>query len=689
MKTSTVFLTAGDYFGERSLLMHEKRAGTVTVTKPNTVLYKLSSDAFKELFSDPEVIPQITLPRRASITQQSMWKRAVETSRVSSAPVTKTKAQKSFLMTTLGTDKVFNLVYETEDLQVMVKFMYKRQLNEGDRLSTSPGLFVVESGKVKDAESNRLYEAGDVIMLVSALLQFGVPDEGPKADSPEKSDPKNFQEKEKALRASSIRRRHCQKKQRAMSTGGVTIRAFADTDLWMITEGELRFAMRATKEDHLEKVEAFIRKLPIFHPLNNYEIALLAQALEGEMFSKDDFIATEGSEANNFWIIVEGTATVFVTVDGIREDRRIITSQDCFGEQPLMKKETLDIPKKHTESVQVMTSYLRAMKINYHEFRDLCGSLEGHLMKIEKMHTSMYLPREDDQFRTTEFKSLKVTGLLGTGTFGKVYLVENSQGQQLALKEISTKAWAKNKTATGGILHEKKIGLMLKNNFVVRVYKTFKDDISLWFLIDVCHGGTLLNLVTSQDCLQERDCCFYIGSLVLAFEHIHSQKIVHRDLKLENVFLDSKGYVKLGDFGLAKIVHTRTYSFAGTTVYMAPEMLRHKPYGHGVDWWALGVLTFELLSGGITPFETNSRESTIHNIKTGRMTDVAKMYHESFSEATASWISGLLNMLQFRRLGATNDGVTAVKEHAFFESFSWAQLEKMQVSFFYLLNHFI
>lgn len=135
--------------------------------------------------------------------------------------------------------------------------------------------------------------------------------------------------------------------------------------------------------------------------------------------------------------------------------------------------------------------------------------------------------------------------------------------------------------------------------FSSRLYKTFRDDRYIYMLLEACLGGEVWSILRDYKCFDEYTTKFIVACVVEAFQYLHSKGIVYRDLKPENLLLDARGYVKLVDFGFAKEVgvDNKTWSFCGTPAYLAPEMITKDGHSKAVDYWALGILTHELLTG--------------------------------------------------------------------------------------------
>ena len=147
---------------------------------------------------------------------------------------------------------------------------------------------------------------------------------------------------------------------------------------------------------------------------------------------------------------------------------------------------------------------------------------------------------------------------------------------------------------------EKEAMLALDHPFILKLHATMKDYQCLYFLLEYCPGGELQLLLDQEKALPEACVQFYAAQITAALDHIHQQQIVHRDLKLSNILLDQLGYVKLIDFGLCKKLgsnEARSYTCCGTPEYLPPEMLTREGHAAPADWWALGVIMYELLTG--------------------------------------------------------------------------------------------
>jgi len=222
-----------------------------------------------------------------------------------------------------------------------------------------------------------------------------------------------------------------------------------------------------------------------------------------------------------------------------------------------------------------------------------------------------------------------------------------------------------------GARNEREALESISHPFVVRLHCAFHDHGRLYLLMDWHNGGQLLALLEDHSPFLESEARFYLAELVLAIHYLHSHGIVHRDLKPENVLLNSVGHVVVTDFGASKISSDkgdiRTDSWVGTEMYMAPEQIKGQQYGRVVDWWAVGVLSWEMVTGS-NPFYHTNPEQVASKVEKKKL-----MLPQHLEPATHALLKGLLTRDPAKRLGM--GGSKQVMDHVFFakaKGFSWA-----------------
>ena len=208
-----------------------------------------------------------------------------------------------------------------------------------------------------------------------------------------------------------------------------------------------------------------------------------------------------------------------------------------------------------------------------------------------------------------------IISYIGKGFYGKVALVERkSTKEKYAIKIIKKRKLVQNNTINT-VITERNILQMANHPFIVPLKFAFQTPVAFYIGLEYEPGGELKKLINSNIDIPLHDVKIYIAEIAIALEYLHDIGVVYRDLKPENILLDSEGHIKLTDFGLSKDMSqlgTKT-SFSGTTEYLAPEICSHQPYGEAIDWWALGILMYELLFK-VTPFTDPNKTQIYHNI---------------------------------------------------------------------------
>ncbi|XP_066548699.1 serine/threonine-protein kinase N2 isoform X3 [Amia ocellicauda] len=277
--------------------------------------------------------------------------------------------------------------------------------------------------------------------------------------------------------------------------------------------------------------------------------------------------------------------------------------------------------------------------------------------------------RGQQQFHSG-LKDFKCVAVLGRGHFGKVLLAEyKNTGEMFAIKALK-KGDIVARDEVDSLMCEKRIFETVnsvRHPFLVNLFACFQTKDHVCFVMEYAAGGDLMMHIHA-DVFSEPRAVFYAACVVLGLQFLHDHKIVYRDLKLDNLLLDTEGYVKIADFGLCKEgmgFRDRTSTFCGTPEFLAPEVLTETSYTRAVDWWGLGVLIFEMLVGE-SPFPGDDEEEVFDSIVNDEV-----RYPRFLSTEAISIMRRLLRRNPERRLGAGERDAEEVKKHPFFRTVDW------------------
>jgi len=255
---------------------------------------------------------------------------------------------------------------------------------------------------------------------------------------------------------------------------------------------------------------------------------------------------------------------------------------------------------------------------------------------------------------------------LGAGSYAQVFLVMHKGSKKKYALKTMQKLRIIATQQVAHVLSEKNILEKLSHPNIVKLHCTFNDSENIYLLLEHVSGGDMFSVLQDKGRFHDGLAKFYFGSVVLALEHLHTQQIIYRDLKPENLLLDGKGYVKLTDFGLSKSYPSETFTTCGTPEFMAPEIVKGEKYGPGVDWWSAGVLLYEFLVGN-GPFTGSDRQTTFSNILDR---DIKFPCH--VAAYPRSLILALTDRNPKTRLGAS--GAEQIKSHPWFNDLDWDAL---------------
>ncbi|OXU28673.1 hypothetical protein TSAR_015409, partial [Trichomalopsis sarcophagae] len=354
-------------------------------------------------------------------------------------------------------------------------------------------------------------------------------------------------------------------------------------------------------------------------------------------------------------------------------------------------------------------------------FLNYLGSLEeirnkDWLSELNKQKRTLTPKRWKTEYAKLTLSDFQIRGTLGVGGFGRVDLVtlHSDSKKSFALKKLKKKVMV-DLQQQEHVLNEKRIMQACESPFICKNPRSFFDHVTskppLVFMSavrewhgtvclakvnlpdhgkssgfpgtarhipgdgsELCLGGDVWTTLQRRRRFDDPTSQFVIACVVEALDHLHSMNIIYRDLKPENLMLDNRGYVKLIDFGFSKkIGPSKTWTFAGTPEYVAPEIILNKGHDRAVDYWALGILTHELLVGR-PPFRGPDHMTTYNKILKG--IEVAGIPN-NVNKSANFFIKKLLRSSPLERLGYQRNGIQDIRDHKWFASFNWTALQRL------------
>ncbi|XP_036302769.1 serine/threonine-protein kinase N2 isoform X3 [Pipistrellus kuhlii] len=286
--------------------------------------------------------------------------------------------------------------------------------------------------------------------------------------------------------------------------------------------------------------------------------------------------------------------------------------------------------------------------------------------------------RRSQQMLQFNLQDFRCCAVLGRGHFGKVLLAEYKHTNEMFAIKALKKGDIVARDEVDSLMCEKRIFETVnsvRHPFLVNLFACFQTKEHVCFVMEYAAGGDLMMHIHT-DVFSEPRAVFYAACVVLGLQYLHEHKIVYRDLKLDNLLLDTEGFVKIADFGLCKEgmgYGDRTSTFCGTPEFLAPEVLTETSYTRAVDWWGLGVLIYEMLVGE-SPFPGDDEEEVFDSIVNDEV-----RYPRFLSTEAISIMRRLLRRNPERRLGAGEKDAEDVKKHPFFRLIDWSALMDKKV----------
>ncbi|OMJ90745.1 hypothetical protein SteCoe_6822 [Stentor coeruleus] len=398
-----------------------------------------------------------------------------------------------------------------------------------------------------------------------------------------------------------------------------------------------------------------LRRVYLFSSLDSKTLKELFSMIDIKKYKDSEVVFKEGALCENVYIVKRGKINVIKNGKIVRT----ICKHDYVGERGILFDKT-------TSASCVADGTASLWIISKNNFI--------HILN-EKMRAQLY-HRIQMQDEDATLQTLEIIKRIGKGVFGRVYLSRVKKTDKLYGLKVIPRRKIELLVLHEHIIQERNILTTIDSPFIAKLVKTFKDERRVYFLLEYIHGLELNSILKHVGLLSNNDCLFYMGSLILALQYLHERDIIYRDLKPSNIMIDARGYVKLIDFGSAKITKGRTYTLIGSPHYIAPEAIVGKGYNKAADVWSLGVCLFEFLCGRV-PFGEDFEDpydiyEAILEYNLVFPNDI-----EQPTDAAKNFILQLLSKFpEFRCSG----GIDNLKRHEWFNGFDWDALLKLSLN---------
>ncbi|XP_068711115.1 cGMP-dependent protein kinase 1-like isoform X2 [Montipora capricornis] len=454
-----------------------------------------------------------------------------------------------------------------------------------------------------------------------------------------------------------------------------SVKAESDVKIWAIDRQTFQTIMMKTGIMRQKEHTEFLKSVPLLKILREEILSKVADCIEEAFYDEGEYIIRQGARGDTFFLIKKGAVNVTQRPSVHAEPVfvRTLGKGDFFGEKAL-KGEDL-----RTANCIAASGGVHCLVLDREAFEAYIGSLED--MKTDKYsdkergvepQTASRTKAEQDEFAKVNLRDLSIIKTLGVGGFGRVELVQLAHDKRTFAMKTLKKHHIVETRQQEHIMNEKRIMMEASCPFIVRLYKTFTNNKYLFMLLEACLGGELWTILRDKASFDDGTTRFYVGCVIEAFTYLHERGIVYRDLKPENLLLDSKGYCKLVDFGFAKKIGSgrKTWTFCGTPEYVAPEIILNKGHDLSADYWSLGILMFELLTGS-PPFTGSDPMKTYNIILKG--IDMIE-FPRKVQKNAQTLIKKLCRDNPTERLGYQKGGLKDIMKNKWFDGFNWEGL---------------
>lgn len=643
-------LKPGDYFGEQSLLKSANRAATVVATT-DCICFVLTREKFKAF----NLGEKLNFVKRAAV--MAMFDEDGGEDRDTQKTPEETALIKKAIRSNVNLTQVVQL--DESHVTQLASVSFKEKMEKGT--------VVIEQGDMF-ADKFYIVDSGEVSFQVNTATTTG--------DSMDKAQAQMVGEAKAGSSFGELALLY-------HAPRAATVTCTKAGTLWVISRSEFKKVLMKSNDVKLNNYMTILDTIGSFAVLYKDEKAALADALVQIHHIKGEEIVKQGDAGNSFFILYDGK------VDFIKDGKHVNTIEGIpgktahtFGELALLKDDV-----RQCTAVVSSEDGATLLALSRETFEMILGPLD----EILNHHTADGQSRQNQKGGSkpadasapaaklkVEWSDLKRLGLLGCGGFGAVTLEQHkTTGQVYALKALS-KGYIVKMRMQKSVMREKEILSICDSAFVVKLFATFKTKDTLYFLLEPCMGGELFATYHKHHFHGSvTKAKFYSAAVVFAFEHLHERNVLYRDLKPENLLLDSKGFCKLTDMGLAKVVTAKTYTTCGTPDYFAPEVIQQTGMTQAVDWWTLGILIHELLCGH-APFEAADPMETYRKIVRG-VSKVSFLYRDRDPDAV-DLVQNLLKHVPNERLPMRAGGTKNLKGHSWYRSYDWDGMANFKIA---------
>uniref|UniRef100_H3GD22 cGMP-dependent protein kinase n=1 Tax=Phytophthora ramorum TaxID=164328 RepID=H3GD22_PHYRM len=492
---------------------------------------------------------------------------------------------------------------------------------------------------------------------------------------------------------------------------------------------EFRMMQARSSSDSLVKRAKWLRQVEILASLSERQLALLAGVLKADTYLDGEMIIKQGDVGDTFFIVEEDVldrnsririlrtipafanksqealdyAVSQLEIKAFQDSQCIIRQGDTAVAFYIVKSGCVKLIKKRQDGANNLVTEEFLLKANDTFGGEVFDQADKYASTVISAGRSQCQRLKVSSLARSGSRQFTQAGVLGEGSFGKVVmvhaLVDGEQEQPMALK-IMAKSHIIESDQQVQVMREKQVLMTLpKHPFIVDLYATYQDANNLYMLMELVQGGELFTLLHNEEFIEtvdESSVRFYSANAVLGLQHMHRFDYAYRDLKPENLLISREGYLKFVDFGFAKKIpftvvnsdgneelHSRTFTLCGTLEYLAPEFVLNTGHDLAVDYWALGILIYEMLVG-YTPFGTGDGDTTqlfrnIAMIRTGANSVDFPFHLQENCPHACDLVRRLLQGDPTKRIGVGINGDQELRQHPWFSKIEWDKLYGMKL----------